>query len=100
MKYSLNGKQPLLLFTDSVSQKSIVDVVGHLKRHFPTMHRLYIFLKDHTEPPTDDELAIACAEKVLDTEAANTYLEQVEVASANLLSMFAKQSQENMMSKI
>jgi len=100
MKYSLNGKQPLLLFTDLVSQKSIVGLVGHLKRHFPAMHRLYIILKNCTEPPTDDELAIASAEKVLDTEAANTYLGQVEAASANLLSMFAKQSQENMVSKI
>ena len=31
MKYSLNGKPPLLLFTDIVSQKSIVGLVGHLK---------------------------------------------------------------------
>ena len=69
LKYSLNGKQPLLLFTDIVSQKYIVGLVGHLKRHFPAMHRLYIILKDHTEPPTDEELAIVCAEKVLDTEA-------------------------------
>src|SRR5882724_1927432 len=94
MKYSLNGKQPLLLFTDIVSQKSIVGLVGHLKRHFPAMNRLYIILKD-TKPPTDDKLAIASAEKVLDTEAANAYLRQVEAASANLLSIFVKQSQEN-----
>ena len=100
MKYSLNSKQPLLLFTDIVSQKSIVGLVGHLKSHFPAMHMFYIILKDHTEPPTDDELAIASAEKVLDTEAANAYLRQVEVASENLLSMFAKQSQENKVSKI
>ena len=98
MKYSLNGKQPLLLFI--VSQKSIVGLVGHLKRHFPAMHRLYMVLKYHTEPPTDDELAMASAEKVLDTEVANAYLGQVEVASENLLSMFAKQSQENKVSKI
>jgi hypothetical protein len=62
------------------------------------MYKLYIILKDQTEPPTDDELAIAFTEKVLDVEAANTYL--VEVASANLLSIFAKQSQENSVSKI
>jgi len=98
MKYSLNGKQPLLLFI--VSQKSIVGLVGHLKRHFPAMHRLYMVLKDHTEPLTDDELAKASTEKVLDTEVANAYLRRVEVASANLLSMFTKQSQENKVSKI
>jgi hypothetical protein len=64
------------------------------------MYRLYIILKDQTDPPTNNELAIASAEKVLDTEAANTYLGRVEAASANLLSLFAKQSQENAMSKI
>ena len=100
MKYSLNGKQPLLLFTDTVSHKSLAGLVGHLKTHFPAMYRLYIILKDRTGPPTDDELAIASAEKVLDTEAANAYLGRVEAASANLLSLFAKQSQENVVSKI
>jgi hypothetical protein len=57
-------------------------------------------LKVHTDPPIDEELAIASGEKVLDVEAAYAYLGQVEVASANLLSMFAKQSQENVASKI
>ena len=42
------------------------------------MHRLYIILKYHTNPPTDDILAIASAEKVLDTDAANTYLRWVD----------------------
>ena len=64
------------------------------------MYRLYIILKDRTDPPTNDELAIASAEKVLDTETANAYLGRVEAASANLLSLFAKQSQENAVSKI
>jgi hypothetical protein len=100
MKHSLNGKRLLLLFTDIVSHKPIVGLVGHLKTHFPAMYRLYIILKDRTDPPTDDELAIASAEKVLDTESANAYLGRVEATSANLLSMFAKQSQENAVSKI
>jgi hypothetical protein len=90
MKYSLNSKQLLLLFTNIISHKSIAGLVGHIKTHFPAMYRLYIILKDQTELLTDDELAIALAEKVLDVEAA----------SANLLSMFAKQSQENLVSKI
>ena len=100
MKHSLNGKWLLLLFTYIVSHKPIVGLVGHLKTHFPAMYRLYIILKDRTHPPTDDELAIASAEKVLDTESANAYLERVEATSANLLSMFAKQSRENAVSKI
>jgi hypothetical protein len=101
MKYSLNGKQPLLLFTDVVSQKSIVGLVGHLKTHFPAQYRLYLILKDRTDPPTDEDLAIASGEKVLDAEAANAYLRRVEVAaSANLLSMFAKQTQVNAVSRL
>jgi hypothetical protein len=63
------------------------------------MYRLYALMKDCTNPPTEEELAIASAQKVLDAEAANMYLGHAEVASANLLSMFAKQSQENAVSK-
>jgi hypothetical protein len=68
--------------------------------HFPAMYRLYLVLKDCTNPPTEEELAIASAEKVLDAEMANAYLRQVEVASANLLSIFAKQSLENVVSTV
>ena len=100
MKYSLNGRQPVLLFTDTVSHKFLTGLVGHLKTHFPAMYRLYIILKDRTDPPTNEELAIASAEKVLDAEAANAYLGRVEAVSANLLSLFAKQSQENAVSKV
>ena len=64
------------------------------------MYRLYLILKNCTEPPTDEELDIACGKKVLDADAANSYLGCVEVAStANLLSMFTKQSQDNVVSK-
>ena len=65
------------------------------------MYRLYIIMKNRTDPPTDEELEIACSKRVLDTDAANSYLGQVEVvSSANLLSIFAKQSQENAVSKV
>jgi len=64
------------------------------------MYRLYLILKDRTNSPTDEELAIASGKKVLDAEAADSYLGRVEVASANLRSMFAKQSQENAVSEI
>jgi hypothetical protein len=67
-------------------------LVGHLKTHFPAMYRLYLILKDCTNPPTNEELAIASGKKVLDAEVADSYLRQVEVASANLCPMFAKQS--------
>jgi hypothetical protein len=65
------------------------------------MYRLYIIMKNRTDPPTDEELKIACSKRVLDTDAANSYLGQVEVvSSANLLSIFVKQSQENVVSKV
>jgi hypothetical protein len=65
------------------------------------MYRLYLNMKNRTDPPTEEELAIASGEKGMDAEAANLYLGKVEVASsANLLSMFAKQSQDNAVSEI
>jgi len=66
--------------------------------HFPAMYRLYLILKDHTDPPTDEEIVIASGEKVLDAEGIDTYLEHVDIASANLRSMFVKQTQENAVS--
>jgi len=64
------------------------------------MFKLYIIMKNCANPPTNEELAIACGKKVLDMEVANSYLGCVDLASsANLLSMFAKQSQENAVSK-
>jgi hypothetical protein len=100
MKYSLNGKRSLLLFTDIASQ-TLLGLVGHLKTHFPAMYRLYLIMKNRTEPPTKDELAITSGEKAMDAEAASLYLGQVEVASSvSLLSMFAKQSQENVVSEM
>ena len=102
IKYSLNGKRSLLLCANIVTQASsiLVGLVGHLKTHFPAMYRLYLVLKDRTNPPTDEDLAIASRKKILDAETANSYLGQVEAASANLLSMFAKQSQEHAVSEI
>ena len=42
--------------------------------HFPTMYRLHLVIKDHANPPTKEELAIASDKKVLDAQAANSYL--------------------------
>ena len=68
--------------------------------NFPVMYRFYLTLKDRNDPLTDEELAIASATKVFDEEAANTYLGGVERTSENLVSMFAKQSQQNMVSNV
>jgi len=70
----------------------------HLKTHLLAMHRLFLILKDCTNPTTDDELPITSGKKPLDAETANTYLVQVETGSENLLSMFVKQPQQNAIS--
>ena len=48
------------------------------------MHRLYLILKDHKEPPTNDEIAIAAGRKVLDPALAADYLVQLEKTSTIL----------------
>jgi hypothetical protein len=71
----------------------IAGLIGHLKVHFPPMHRLYLVLKDHKECPTADEIAIAAGQKILDPTSAAEYLLQLEKASTNLVNVFKQQSQ-------
>ena len=71
----------------------IAGLIGHLKVHFPPMHRLYLVLKDHKECPTADEIAIAAGQKILDPTSAAEYLLQLEKASTNLVDVFKQQSQ-------
>jgi hypothetical protein len=78
----------------------IAGLVGHLKVNFPVLYRFYLTLKDRNDPVTDEELAIASATRVFDEEAANTYLGGVETVSENLVSMFAKQSQQNAVTNV
>jgi hypothetical protein len=94
MKYSLNGRQRVSMVHMYCISKH-VGLVGHIKTHFPAMYRLYLILKDRTDPPTDEEIAIASGEKVLDADAIDTYLGHVDIASSNLRSMFVKQTQAN-----
>ena len=63
-------------------------LIGHLRTHFPTMFCLYLILKDCDAPPTVEEQEIASGRKA---DAVANYLGWVETASANILSMFAKQ---------
>ena len=77
MKYSVNGKQPLCFRTDIYSQTSDI----HCRLSWTPQDALSSHV--HTEPPTTDDLMIACMKKVLDMEAANAYLGGVEVTSTN-----------------
>lgn len=64
------------------------------------MFRLYLILKDRDGPPTAKEEEMASGRKVLDADAAADYLGRVEKASANILSMFAKQQEQEAVSLI
>ncbi|KAG2041342.1 hypothetical protein BDR03DRAFT_979344 [Suillus americanus] len=69
-------------------------LIGHIKTHFPVMYRLYLYLKDRAEPPTEDEVAMASGKKILDPTQAAEYLLQLEKASSNIVEAFNHQNQK------
>lgn len=64
------------------------------------MFCLYLILKDQDGSPIVEEQEIASSRKVLDADVAANYLGQVEKASANILSMFAKQHDQEVVSLV
>ena len=58
------------------------------------MYRLFLILKDHEEPLTDEEVAIASGNKTLDPTKAAEYLVKLEKASATIVDAFAKQNRQ------
>jgi hypothetical protein len=58
------------------------------------MYRLYLYLKDRTEPPTEDEVAIASGKKTLDPALAAEYLLKLERASSMIADAFSHQNQQ------
>ena len=94
MKSSLNGN--FLCFSLSFEMKltlNCVGLIGHLKNHFPAMYRLYLILKDRSEPPTEEEKAIAAGKQMLDPSKATEYLEQLQRASTGIIEAFKNQHQ-------
>jgi len=57
------------------------------------MYRLFLLLKDHNEPPTDEEKAIASRTKILDPAKATEYLARLEKAPTNIVDIFTQQHQ-------
>ena len=84
------------LLTEARSLLSInsLGLIGHLKNHFPAMHRLYLLLKDCAEPPTEEEKAIATTHKSLNPTTAAEYLKKLEKASVNIVNLFNQQHQQ------
>ena len=56
------------------------------------MYRLYLVLKIRKEPPTPEELAIACGETVLDATMAAQYVAGLEAATTNIVAAFNRQA--------
>jgi hypothetical protein len=55
------------------------------------MYRLYCVLKDHEEPPTADEIAVASGNKVVDPDLQAEWLKKLETSSDSLHKAFAAQ---------
>lgn len=96
MQSSLNGKFVVLLLLLFYIMASIklptIGLIGHIKVHFPAIYRLYLVLKGHKEPPTDDEIAIASGKKTTLPAKAAKYLVKLEKTSATLVDVFAQQN--------
>ena len=71
-----------------------IGLINHLKVHFPAMYRLFLLLKDHNEPPIEDEIAIGAGKKALDPTAANEYLVQLEKSSSKLIDALHRQNEQ------
>ncbi|KAG0693873.1 hypothetical protein DFH29DRAFT_815918, partial [Suillus ampliporus] len=87
-----HGQRKILTITKAM-RSSLNGLIGHIKTHFPVMYRLYLYLKDRAEPPTEDEVAMASGKKILDPTQAAEYLLQLEKASSNIVEAFNHQNQ-------
>lgn len=67
-------------------------LTGHLQRSFDAHYRLYEVLNKRRDPPTEDEMAIACGKKSLEPDVAKQYVEKLEDINNNIRVMFEKQA--------
>ena len=58
------------------------------------MYQLFLILKDHDKPPTNDEVAITSGKKTLDPTKAAEYLVKLEKVLTTIVDAFAKQNQQ------
>ncbi|KAG2362861.1 hypothetical protein BDR07DRAFT_977819 [Suillus spraguei] len=87
-----HGQRKILTVTKAM-RSSLNGLIGHIKNHFPAMFRLYLHLKLHAEPPTEEEIAIASGKKILDPTKATEYLLKLERSSSNITDAFNDQNQ-------
>jgi hypothetical protein len=91
-----HGQCKILTITKAMQSIKLpaIGLIGHIKAHFPTMYRLYLVLKGRTEPPTNDEIAIASGKKPLDPAKAAEYFVKLEKATVTLVDVFTQQNQK------
>ena len=88
MKSNLNSQDKSLLLLSKVIDTVFIVLINNLRVHVKPMYQLYCILKDHKEPPTLDEIAIASGKKVLDTCTEAEYLRKLEATSENIRKAF------------
>jgi hypothetical protein len=94
MKSSLNGNIPIFFLNFMLNLViDYVGLMGHLKKHFPAMYQLHLFLKDQGLPATEEKKAIAAGQQVLDLPKAAEYIGQLEGASVSIAEVFKQQHQ-------
>jgi hypothetical protein len=74
-----------------ISHNILIVLVNYLRVHVKPMFHLYSILKDRAEPPTPEEIEIACAKQQLDGKAEAEYLEKLEKSSENIKKAFQDQ---------
>ncbi|KAG1731487.1 uncharacterized protein EDB91DRAFT_1035604, partial [Suillus paluster] len=79
-----HGQCKILTITKAMRSSLNAGLIGHIKMHFLAMYQLYLYLKNHDEPPTEDEVAIASGQKILDSTLAVEYLLKLRKALSSI----------------
>ena len=87
------SKFGLISSADFHAECLCIGLVGNLKTHAKHMYHLYMILYNHGKPPTADEIEVAAGHKIMDPEAANTWLVELEKAMNKLADAFNRQVQ-------
>ena len=63
-------------------------LINHLRVHVKPMYNLWEILKGRDEPPTSEEINIACGKTQLDGKAEAEYLKKLQDKSGNIKKAF------------
>lgn len=91
MKNNVNGELYAFVAYALYRLMFLSALVSYLRVHIKPMYQLYCILKNWEEPPTPDEIAIACGKKKLDANTEAEYIKKLEHASENIKKAFEDQ---------